>query len=68
MSRWHAIGFLLLMSFAVLHGHARAQETSSSFVVSDIIVEGNERPGFYVPCMKPACLTMLSSNVVVATY
>lgn len=41
MSRWSAIGFLLLMSFAVLHGHARAQ--SSGFVVSDIVVEGNER-------------------------
>jgi len=41
MSRWSAIGFLLLMSFAVLHGQARAQ--SSEFVVSDIVVEGNER-------------------------
>ena len=41
MSRWSAIGFLLLISFAVLHGQARAQ--SSGFVVSDIVVEGNER-------------------------
>ena len=41
MSRWSAIGFLLLISFAVLHGQARAQ--SSEFVVSDIVVEGNER-------------------------
>ncbi len=41
MSRWNVIGFLLLISMAVLHGQARAQSTE--FVVSDIVVEGNER-------------------------